>query len=291
MGTQWLILGAGGMLGRAWAASLQDERDVRLAARFDCDITDESAVREFVTPDVGVVVNCAAYTDVDGAESNEDLATLINGKAIGILAQRCADVGATLVTYSTDYVFNGQATRPYPTTQQRDPINAYGRSKAAGEEILESHEVENLLLRTSWLYDSHGKNFVRTIASACRERDELRVVEDQRGRPTSCRQLVSTSRALLEAGARGVLHASDSGDCTWFDLAAAIADRLNPQCVVEPCSSDEFPRPATRPAYSVLDLSNTESIIGPIPHWRRSLDAVLTTIEGGLGEPAAGLGS
>jgi len=165
-----------------------------------------------------------------------------------------------------------------PETLQFQPLGAYGRSKAVGEELLEASGADYLLLRTSWLYAAHGKNFARTIARLARERDHLRVVNDQRGRPTSTTTLVRITRELLGAGARRTLHACDGGECSWFDFAGAIAGAINPACRVNPCTSDAFPRPAPRPAYSVLDLAPTEAIIGHIPDWRTALAPVLTTL-------------
>ncbi len=273
-----VLLGADGMLGASWKASLGRDASATLLTPGldDCDFTRPETIDHIVRPGISLVINAAAYTDVDGAETHEELATLINGAAVGHLAARCRDVGATLVHYSTDYVFNGSATSPYLVDQPRDPINAYGRSKAAGEVMLEESGAEYLLLRTSWLYAAHGKNFVRTIAAASAVRPTLRVVNDQRGRPTSADQLVETTRRLLAASQRGVFHACDADECTWFEFATAIAAHVNPDCCVEPCSSDEYPRPAKRPHYSVLDLTKTTTAIGPVTSWR---DALASTLE------------
>jgi len=277
-----ILLGAAGMLGRTWAGALDAELRAGRARALDLpevDIRDERSVRDAIPESAHLVINCAAYTDVDGAEAEEDLATEINGRAVGRLAQRCREIGATLVHYSTDYVFDGRASAPYPVDAERRPLGAYGRSKAVGEELLEASGADYLLLRTSWLYAAHGKNFARTIARLARERDHLRVVNDQRGRPTSTTTLVRITRELLGAGARRTLHACDGGECSWFDFAGAIAGAINPVCRVDPCTSDAFPRPAPRPAYSVLDLAPTEAIIGHIPDWRTALAPVLTTLQ------------
>ncbi|MFG0275635.1 MAG: dTDP-4-dehydrorhamnose reductase [Phycisphaerales bacterium] len=283
-----ILLGSAGMLGADWARTLAPDLDAGRAVALDLpdiDITSDASMRSGIPESAELVINCAAYTDVDGAEANEELATAINGHAVGRLAARCRDVGATLVHYSTDYVFNGRATAPYPVDAPRDPLGAYGRSKAVGEELLEAGGAEFLLLRTAWLYAAHGKNFVRTIARLAQERDSLRVVDDQRGRPTSTLTLISITRRLLDAGARGTFHACDGGECTWFGLAGEIARAVNPACTVAPCTTAEFPRPAPRPAYSVLDLAPTEALIGPIPHWREALTPVLTTIRQELDAP------
>jgi len=283
----WVILGGGGMLGRAWSESLRADPPPggwRALTRAQCDITSEADAAAAIAPGVGVVVNAAAWTDVDGAEADEAGALRVNADGPAILAERCQTVGALLVHYSTDYVFDGAAATPYRVDHPRAPINAYGRSKAAGEERIESSGCDHLIVRTSWLYAAHGGNFVNTIARACRAKPSLRVVADQIGRPTSCDSLVAATRRLIAAGARGAQHACDAGECSWFDLARAIARRVNPACRVEPCATDEFPRPAPRPAYSVLDLSATEALIGPLTPWP---DALARTLDRMTQEDAA----
>jgi dTDP-4-dehydrorhamnose reductase len=176
----------------------------------------------------------------------------------------------------------------------RQPPNAYGRSKLLGEQAIEQADPQSrhhLLLRTSWLYDAWGKNFVRTIANAAKTKPTLKVVNDQRGRPTSCRSLARASLALILARAneraddsvaaehRGTFHVTDGGECTWFDFATEIAAFANPACRVEPCGSDEYKRPAARPAYSVMDLARTEAAVGPMPHWKATLAPVLRSLE------------
>ncbi|MFG0307521.1 MAG: dTDP-4-dehydrorhamnose reductase [Phycisphaerales bacterium JB040] len=277
---RFLILGCEGMLGRAWRELLASRRIAHDGVdRRHGDLTDPADVQRLLTPAHTHVINCAAWTDVDGAEQREAEATRVNADAVVLLASRCADTHAVLVHYSTDYVFNGRAETPYETDHPRDPVNAYGRSKAAGETALESSSADWLCLRTSWLYAPWGNNFVRTIARLARERDELKVVSDQRGRPTSAQGLARTTLALLDAGARGMHHATDGGACTWHDFATAIASRANPACAVHPCTSREFPRPAPRPAYSVLDLSGAETLIGPMTPWRDALSGVLDEME------------
>lgn len=277
-----VLLGAEGMLARSWRGCHRHTPipgGLRSFSRKECDITSETDVARAITPGVTLVINTAAYTDVDGAETDEVTATEINGCAVGRLADHCRTVGATLVTYSTDYVFSGRARAPYPTDHPREPINAYGRSKSAGEEMLEHSSSDFLLIRTSWLYAPHGNNFVRTIARLSRKKPSLRVVDDQFGRPTSADQLVAITLRLLRAGARGFHHASDDGECSWFEFAQAIAARSNPACRIEPCASDVYPRPAQRPSYSVLDLSKTIAAAGPIAHWRDALADVLGRLD------------
>ncbi|MDX2147693.1 MAG: dTDP-4-dehydrorhamnose reductase [Planctomycetota bacterium] len=285
-----LVVGAGGMLGRAIRETLARRETAFRAGDLDrCDITDARSVEAFIGPGVGVVINCAAYTEVDKAEVELEKARLVNAAGVANLAARCKQVGATLVHYSTDYVFRGEASSPYPTDTRREPLNAYGVSKGEGEAALEASGCDYLCLRTSWLYAPWGKNFVRTITKFASEKPVLRVVDDQRGRPTSAEHLAELTLRMLDARARGMHHATDAGECTWFEFAEAIvagaradAERRGDARAwarVEPCTSAEFPRPAKRPAYSVLDLSKTEGLIGPITHWRDTLASVMPRLE------------
>jgi dTDP-4-dehydrorhamnose reductase len=275
-----VVIGVDGMLGRCWSELLTARGISHVATTLaELDITDQSALDVFVTPGTQWVVNCAAYTLVDAAEEHEELANEVNGRAVGRMAEQCKAVGAKLLHYSTDYVFDGTATSPYPTDHPRNPVNAYGRSKALGEELIERSGVEHLLVRSSWLYAPWGQNFVLTIRELAKARESLRVVHDQRGRPTDSRRLAEVSLALAEQGSRGLFHVTDGGECTWFELAALIADVVNPGCKVEPCTSDEFPRPAPRPAYSVLDVSTTEEVVGPLVPWEDRVRDVLARVE------------
>ncbi len=274
-----LVLGASGMLGRAWQQLAEREGlPLQTLDHPQLDLTQREHVDGLELGDCDVVVNCTGWTDVDGAETHEAAATAVNGDGVGWLAERCRAADCTLVHYSTDYVFEGDATRPYAVDHPRAPLNAYGRSKAVGEVRIEQSGARFLLLRTSWLYAPWGTNFVRTMARLGRQRDALKVVDDQRGRPTSAEHLAATSLALLRRGASGTLHATDGGECTWFELARAVIGQVNPACVVEPCTTAEFPRPAVRPAYSVLDLAPTEAIVGPMPDWTQQVADVVARL-------------
>lgn len=282
-----ILIGFDGMLGTAWCHVLvyRNGDRPRFGKRFgkmnyrcptlaEFDLTDEASIARTITDDVKLVINCAAYTAVDKAEEQVELATRINGTGVGKLADRCKAVGAKLVHYSTDYVFPGNATLPYLPDAQRDPCNAYGRSKAVGEELIEQSGCDFLLLRTSWLYAPWASNFVLTIAKLAASRDELQVVDDQFGRPTSAQHLAASSAKMIMAGASGIHHLTDGGQCNWFEFATQIVKLTGEQCTVKPCDSSQFPRPAVRPAYSVLDLTSTENIIGTMPHWKDNLAAV-----------------
>jgi len=276
-----LLIGGSGMLGRAWRELLEREGiEVSAPRHAELDITDPASIDRHVTGEHPTVINCSAWTDVDGAEKNVEGATALNANAVANLAERCGRVNATLVHYSTDYIFNGNGTAPYPVDTPAEPINAYGHTKWLGEVALQKSGTRYLLIRTSWLYAPWAKNFVRTIAGAAKNKPQLKVVADQRGRPTSSEHLADLSLRLLKNNATGVYHGCDGGECTWFDFAAEIARQVNPACRVDPCTTADFPRPAKRPAYSVLDIEKTEREIGPMTDWKANLRSVLSRLEG-----------
>jgi len=278
--TKAIVLGPDGMVGRAFMALLEREGVAVRALDLEAlDFSDPEALERFTAVGHDVVICCAAYTDVDGAEEHEALATQINGTAIGTIASRCADAGATLIHFSTDYVFDGHGSEPYPVDAPIAPLNAYGRSKAVGERLLRESGAAHLLLRTSWVYAPWGKNFVRTMAKLTEAKDELKVVDDQRGRPTSAEHLARTAWALYRAGAGGFFHATDGGECSWHGLAEAVRDAQGAECAIAKCTTAEFPRPAVRPPYSVLDLSETEAIVGRMPDWRDNVADVMARLE------------
>ncbi|MCA9278754.1 MAG: dTDP-4-dehydrorhamnose reductase [Phycisphaeraceae bacterium] len=275
----WLVLGHRGMLGRAMLERLSTGQIAHTGVdREDIDLTDEDHVRDLIDGRWSVVVNCAAWTDVDGAEENEAAATQINGSGVGHIARACNATGAVLVHVSTDYVFDGDAAEPYPVHAPRQPIGAYGRSKLAGELAIESEQCSHIIARTSWLYAPWGKNFVRTIADLASQRPELKVVADQTGRPTSAQHLADCLTRLVELGATGTYHVTDGGQCTWHEFAREIVRLTGAACDVHPCTTAEFPRPAQRPAWSVLDLTETERLLGPMGSWQQHLADVLREI-------------
>ena len=275
-----LLIGVGGMLWRAWDALLRTKNIEPVSPSLtELDITDSQSVDRVLTDRYRLVVNCAAWTDVDGAETREADATRINGEGVANLARRCRQTGAMLVHYSTDYVFDGNAGSPYAVDHPRQPLGAYGRSKAAGEEALERSGAAHLLIRTSWMYAPWGNNFVRTMARLMRDRESIRVVNDQRGRPTSAEHLAASTLKLLERNAAGTFHVTDGGECSWYQFATQIGKLLGSRCRVEPCTTAEFPRPARRPAYSVLDLSRTMAQLGAMPPWPENLANVIERLE------------
>jgi dTDP-4-dehydrorhamnose reductase len=275
-----LIIGASGMLARA-VAELFGREQLRFAAIDvpDIDLTDAASVQRSVGAEFRTVVNCAAFTDVDGAESREAIATAVNGTGVGTLASRCATTGALLVHYSTDYVFDGKAATPYPVDHPRSPVNAYGRSKAVGEALIEQSSARYLLLRTSWLYAPWGKNFVLTMRRLMQTQESLKVVADQVGRPTSAQYLAERTLGLLRAGATGTFHVTDGGQCSWHEFASRIAREIGARTRVDACTSAQYSAQykvaAPRPAYSVFDLDKTEALLGPSRAWQDNLAEVL----------------
>lgn len=272
--TRYLIAGAGGMLGHDLRAALAD-RDVRALTRAELDITDAAAVADTVR-DVDVVINAAAYTAVDAAEEHEDDAYAINAAGAANLARAAAGIGARFVQVSTDYVFRGDATEPYPEDAPLDPLGAYGRTKAAGERLVREAHPGAHIVRTAWLYGEHGASFPRTMLRLASERDTVSVVTDQVGQPTWTGDLAAAIVALLDADApAGVYHGTNAGRASWFDFARAVFSLagLDPERVL-PTDSATFARPAPRPSYSVLSHAAWGRVGLPEPRpWREALDA------------------
>jgi dTDP-4-dehydrorhamnose reductase len=272
-----LVTGAGGMLARALLHELVSRgHEAAGFHRYELDVTSADAVSaaiEGLRPDA--VVQCAAYTKVDDAESHEALAFAVNADATANVARACRSVGARLVYPSTDYVFNGSAAAPYTPDTPVSPINVYGRSKLAGE-VAARGAGDALVVRTSWLYGPGGRNFVDTIVARARAGAPLRVVNDQRGAPTATPDIARMMVLLLERDApAGIYHATNAGETTWYGLACAALDLAGVDAQIEPCRSAEFVTAARRPMYSVLDCSGTYEMTGPAPHWREALAAVL----------------
>ena len=262
-----LVTGANGMLGhRVVDAARERGHEVRGTDLPELDLTDEGAVRRFVAdaaPDA--IVNCAAFTDVDGAEANEELATRINGDAAGNVA-RC---GVPVVHVSTDYVFAGDARSPYVESDPPDPRTAYGRSKLAGERAVREASDAHAIVRTAWLYGEGGKNFVDTMLRAGSERDEVKVVFDQIGSPTWTGHLAPALVELAERGASGVFHAAGGGACSWFELAIEAMRLRDLDCRVVAVTTEEYPLPAPRPAFSVLASEREDGV--RLPDWHEGV--------------------
>ena len=282
-----LVTGANGQLGcemrRLGAVSPNNYIFTDVA---ELDITNAVAVALFVKQySIDAIVNCAAYTNVDKAESDEATAELINATAVGNLAIAAKEVGATLFHVSTDYVFGLEGNTPRTEEMPTDPLGVYGSTKLHGEQAIEKSGCKALIFRTAWLYSEFGNNFLKTMIRLTAEREQLNVVFDQVGTPTYAGDLALAIFSIIEAGVypgnEGIYHFSNEGACSWYDFAVEIAAAAgNTGCRINPCHSSEFPSPVTRPPYSVLDktkIKNTFDI--EIPHWRESMEYCIKRIK------------
>jgi dTDP-4-dehydrorhamnose reductase len=275
-----LILGAGGQVGRALAAAAPAGATVVALDRADCDIGDpEQIERAIAQSGAAVIFNAAAYTAVDRAETESGTAERLNGRAPPLIAEAARRIGARLVHLSTDFVFDGKASRPYRPDDMPAPLSVYGRTKLAGESGL---GPEALIVRTAWVYAAAGTNFVTTMVRLMRSRARVAVVADQIGTPTSAASLAGALWALAAAGASGIHHFTDAGVASWYDFAVAIeedgraAGLFDRSTAVDPITSADYPTAAARPAFAVLDKSSTWATLGATPpHWRVNLRAVL----------------
>ena len=244
----------------------------------ELDITNGDAVAAFVKENaVDIIVNCAAYTNVDKAESDEATAELINATAVENLAKAIKAVNGTLFHISTDYVFGNEGNTPRTEDMPLNPLGVYGRTKLRGEQAVAAVGCKAIIIRTAWLYSEFGNNFLKTMLRLTAEREQLNVVFDQVGTPTYAGDLALAIFSIIEGGVyegnEGVYHFSNEGVCSWYDFATEIAIAAgNTVCKVQPCHSSEFPSPVTRPAFSVLDKSKIKNTFGiEIPHWRDSM--------------------
>lgn len=278
-----LVTGASGQLGLSVrdAANCSDNNFVFSDIRAEgdvipLDITDASVVSKVLKDnEISAIVNCAAYTDVNRAESEPDVAELVNCKAAGVLAEAAAEAGALLVHISTDYVFAGDSCRPYTEADATSPLGVYGRTKLAGEKAIEASGCRYLILRTSWLYSNYGKNFYKTMLDLTASRPVVKVVSDQTGTPTWASDLAEAIVTILDGNMSfesGVYHYSNEGVCSWYDFAKEICAGVGYLCDVMPCRSEDYPSPVRRPHFSVLDKTRFKETFGiEIPHWRESL--------------------
>ncbi len=275
-----LITGANGQLGGALQRTAPDWADLNAIDVDDVDFTEDAMLRaRLVVEAPDVLINAAAYTAVDKAESDEETAQAINSDAVAIMAEEMEAQGGKLVHISTDFVFDGTSSRAYRPDDERNPISAYGRTKAEGEDHLRDTD---LLVRTAWVYESGGANFVRTMIRLMNERDELGVVSDQIGSPTWATGLANTIWSLIDKGASGTFHHSDDGAISWYDFAVAIAEEghelglIANEPIIKPITTADYPTPAKRPAFSLLDCGATRELLGDQPvHWRTNLRAML----------------
>lgn len=275
-----LVTGANGQLGNCMRRTSTGSKDNYIFTDVaELDITDSEAVAKMVKEnDVKVIVNCAAYTNVDKAETDTEFAEVLNAKAVRNLADALKANDGTLIHISTDYVFGGsQGNTPRDETEPTNPTGAYGVTKLHGEEQIAESGVKSLVFRTAWLYSEYGKNFVKTMLNLTATKPQLKVVFDQVGTPTYAQDLANAIFYIIENrkmdGNEGLYHYSNEGVCSWYDFTKAIAEISgHDECMVYPCHSDEFPSPVVRPAYSVLDKTKFKSTFGlDVPYWVDSL--------------------
>lgn len=274
-----LVTGANGQLGREMQRlSAVSPNNYTFTDVAELDVTDAGAVRQAVAQTrAEVIVNCAAYTNVERAEEDEEAADRLNRGAAENLARAAEANGATLIHVSTDYVFDGTAHTPYREDTAPSPLGAYGRTKLAGERAVMASGCRYLIFRTAWLYSEYGHNFLKTMLRLTSERDTLQVVFDQIGTPTYAGDLALAIFSIIEseryAGNEGVYHFTDEGVCSWYDFAVEIAAAAgHDSCRILPCHTAEFPTKAARPAYSVLDKTKVKDTFQlDIPHWREAM--------------------
>lgn len=282
-----LITGANGQLGNCMRNASKNAKDNYIFTDVaELDITDADAVTSFVNNnDINIIVNCAAYTNVDKAESDIAFAEKLNAEAVGNLAKAIKANAGILIHISTDYVFGGD---PYNTpcleSQKGTPTGVYGLTKLHGEQAIEASGCKALIFRTAWLYSEYGKNFVKTMLNLTSSKPELKVVFDQVGTPTYAQDLADAIFKIIEnrkfEGNEGIYHYSNEGVCSWFDFTKAIAELSgNTKCDIRPCHSDEFPSPVKRPAYSVLDKTKFKKTFGiHVPYWIDSLKTCIKNL-------------
>lgn len=274
-----LVTGANGQLGnemrRLGAVSPNEYIFTDVA---ELDITDGQAVKGFVAEQqIDVIINCAAYTNVDRAEEDQATAELINATAVGHLAQAAAEQGATLIHISTDYVFGSEGNTPRKEDMPLNPLGVYGKTKFLGEQAIAESGCKALIIRTAWLYSEFGNNFLKTMLRLTSEKEFINVVFDQVGTPTYAGDLAMVIFSIVEkdlyVGKEGIYHFSNEGVCSWYDFAVEIARAVgNTKCQINPCHSNEFASKVKRPAYSVLDKTKIKESFGvDIPHWRESM--------------------
>ncbi len=281
-----VITGAHGQLGTHLDMLSKNSANKWLATDVaELDLTDKEAVsRFFDTEKPDIIVNCAAYTNVDKAEDDAKCAELINKTAVSYLAEECAKSGATLIHVSTDYVFGGDGNTPKSESDATSPLGVYGRTKLDGEKAVEASGCHHIIIRTAWLYSAFGNNFVKTMLRLTSEKERLNVVFDQTGSPTYAGDLADAIFEIVEKslyeGHDGIYHYTNEGVCTWYDLARETATLAgNDKCVISPCRSSEFPSKVERPHYSVLDKRKFKETFGIIPpYWRDSLKKCLAEL-------------
>jgi dTDP-4-dehydrorhamnose reductase len=272
-----LVTGSNGQLGKELQelANLYPAYRFVFASREDLKLHHFGLVENFF---VGLqpqyCINCAAYTAVDKAESEQDMAMLVNGEAVGNLAAVCKKFNTKLIHISTDYVFDGESELPYQPNDKTGPISTYGISKLKGEELCMKENGDAVIIRTAWVYSEFGNNFVKTMIRLMKDRPEIKVVNDQIGAPTYAADLAKACLDIIDSGKwqSGIYHYSNSGKISWYDFAVAIKEMIGSTCMIHPIPTTDYPTPAKRPKFSLLDTSKIKNVYGvQIPGWRESL--------------------
>jgi len=280
-----LVTGANGQLGREMQviAAAYPAYHFLFVAKETLPIDEVDTVKKyFADHSIDVCVNCAAYTAVDKAETETASAFAINADAVGNLASQCKEHKASFIHISTDYVFDGTATEPYKEDHPVNPVNAYGASKLKGEQLALQNNPDSIIIRTSWVYSSFGNNFVKTMLRLMKERESINVVADQQGCPTYAADLAAAIMHIISAGnnSAGIYNFSNSGIINWHEFAVAIKELSGSNCIVNPIPSSQYPTPAKRPAYSVMDTSKITSTFGvTIPAWKESLKKCIAILQ------------
>lgn len=288
-----LVIGVNGQLGSEFQVLARDRADVTplFVDRSELDITDESAVHDFFLKHAPeYCINAAAYTNVDGAETDEGAARAVNARGAEYIAAACARTGTLLFHISTDFIFDGKKSVPYTEQDEPHPLGVYGTTKYEGELAVQERCPKSLIIRTQWLYSIYGKNFVKTILKLCKERESLPVVADQYGSPTYARDLAEALLHIIDVCREkkvtdipyGIYHYANDGEVTWFEFAYKIKEIAGLSCALQPIPSSDFPSRVTRPAYSVLSSKKIQHTFGvAIPEWDESLEACLSLLNGG----------
>ncbi len=282
-----LITGANGQLG--WElgqlAVAYPAFNFVFLDRTKLDLAEPANFEKIILPIApNFIINTAAYTAVDKSETEQSLAYTVNATAVESLALISKQLAIPFITYSTDYVFNGLATEPYLTDTKVDPVNFYGSTKAAGESLALAANEQTIVIRTSWVFSAHGNNFVKTMLRLMKERENLNIVADQKGRPTYAKDLALATMQIVQSihagqSIAGIFHYANTGETTWFDFAAKIKQIAGLSCVLNPIDSAAFPTPAKRPNYSVLNTSKVESLIAaPIRNWEDALNECMQSL-------------
>jgi dTDP-4-dehydrorhamnose reductase len=286
MSTKILVTGSNGQLGKTLKDLYQDNNDYlefSFLTKSELDISNKETLNDyFKNHSFEYCINCAAYTNVEQAEESIEDAFRINAEAVGYLAESCNESNTTLIHISTDYVFDGKKGKPYSETDLTHPINEYGRSKLAGEELIKKSLKNYFIVRTSWLYSKHAKNFVTTIASKIKEDSDLTITTSQKGTPTSCVELSKFIYWLIKTESKdfGIYHFSAKGASTWYDFALKIADHFADYEKSKITSTTSFKSKAERPEYSVMDNSKVQKNYGAQNHWEVDVDAVVRDLLG-----------